>query len=210
MKRLRKILEPKKIRFFHVGEYGEQLERPHHHALLFNHDFEDKYLWSQQEGINTYRSDLLEKIWPYGFTTVGALTWETAAYCARYCTKKITGKEAEEHYKKTSIETGELIDLEPEYITMSLRPAIGRSWYETYKTDCYPSDFITHKGKKYTIPKYYDKLYQEENEAAFTDIKKRRIEKAWQHADDQTPNRLRARETCQTARAQLLQRKLEQ
>ncbi len=210
IRRLRKSEPNKTIRYFHVGEYGAELQRPHYHALIFNHDFnQDKYLWSQKEGINLYRSDKLEKLWPFGFSTVGDLTWETAAYCSRYCLKKITGKEAEEHYTKVSTETGELIRLEPEYITMSLKPAIGKSWYETYKTDCYPSDFITHRGKKYTIPKYYDKLYQEENEAAFTKIKERRIQKACTHMQDQTKQRLRDRETCQEARAQSLKRHLE-
>ena len=42
MKRLRWHNKEKKIRYFHVGEYGEQLSRPHYHALIFNHDFDDK------------------------------------------------------------------------------------------------------------------------------------------------------------------------
>ena len=44
MKRLRKKYGDG-IRFFHCGEYGEKTGRPHYHAILFNHDFDDKYYW---------------------------------------------------------------------------------------------------------------------------------------------------------------------
>ena len=30
------------IRYFQCGEYGDDLDRPHHHAILFNCEFEDK------------------------------------------------------------------------------------------------------------------------------------------------------------------------
>ena len=210
MKRLRWKHREKTIRFFHVGEYGSDLDRPHYHALLYNHDFDDKYLWNEKEGICTYRSDQLEELWPYGMSTVGELNWETAAYCSRYCVKKITGEKVEEHYRRIDTRTGEVINLEPEYITMSLRPAIGKSWYEKWKADCYPSDFITNNGKKLKLPRYYDKLYQEENEPAFARLKETRKAKALEHAEDQTPARLRTREACQTARAKLLQRNYEQ
>ena len=44
MKRLRKRFPNDNIRYYHCGEYGEQLNRPHHHACLFNFDFPDKKL----------------------------------------------------------------------------------------------------------------------------------------------------------------------
>ena len=39
MKRLRKKNPGKRIRYYQCGEYGEELKRPHYHALLFNHAF---------------------------------------------------------------------------------------------------------------------------------------------------------------------------
>lgn len=41
MYRLRDSL-PQKIRFFACGEYGDTTQRPHYHALIFNHSFPDK------------------------------------------------------------------------------------------------------------------------------------------------------------------------
>ena len=102
------------VRFFHCGEYGELLSRPHYHACLFGFDFSDKVLWSTRGGVRLYRSKVLEKLWTFGFSTIGDVTFESAAYVARYCTKKITGDEADKHYNGRS----------PEYVTMSRRPCI--------------------------------------------------------------------------------------
>ena len=86
------------IRYFHCGEYGSLLSRPHHHACLFNFDFPDKELWSTRSGVRLFRSESLERLWPFGFCTIGEVTWESAAYVARYVTKKVTGKDAASHY----------------------------------------------------------------------------------------------------------------
>lgn len=208
MKRLRFKYRPKTIRYFHCGEYGQSLRRPHYHALIFNHDFPDKTLWTTNNGIPTYTSDDLASLWPFGFSTVGRITWDSAAYCARYATKKITGKNADEHYW-TMLATDLEVQLEPEYATMSLKPAIGKTWFDAYQDDCYPSDFITQKGKKLRVPKYYDKLLAEHCELDLKHIKENRRRKAdaWRH--ECTPKRLAAREACAQAKLNSLNRSLE-
>ena len=208
MKRLRFHFRPKTIRYFACGEYGEQLSRPHYHALLFNHDFDDKELWSSRDDIKTYVSETLEKIWPFGFSTIGEVNWETAAYCARYTTKKRTGKGAATHYWR-QLSTDLEIEIQPEYAQMSLKPAIGKKWYQTYKDDCFPSDFITYQGKKRRIPKYYDKLLQEESPESIERLKIRRRAKARERDHETTPKRLRAREECAQAKINSLNRPLE-
>ena len=107
MKRVRKKYG-NGIKFFHCGEYGEKNKRPHYHALLFGHDFTDKQLWTQRSGVKLYISEELKKLWPYGFSTIGDVTFESAAYCARYVLKKVTGDAAAEHYTYTDPETGEV------------------------------------------------------------------------------------------------------
>lgn len=208
MKRLRSKLAPKKIRYFHCGEYGEKLKRPHYHALIFGHDWADKELWNDREGIQTFTSKALSKIWKWGFCTTGTLNWETAAYCCRYSLKKRTGKDANAHYVCKKYDDFE-IQMEPEYVTMSLKPAIGKAWYGKYKDDCYPSDFITHKGSKYRVPKYYDKLLEAESPGELAALKEKRKQQAWKWNQDNTPARLRTRETCARARLANLPRTLE-
>lgn len=148
MKRLRKRLGP--VRFFHCGEYGALNLRPHYHACLFGLEFEDKILHKidKKTKIPLYKSEILSELWPFGFSTIGDVTFESAAYCARYITKKITGPPAEAHYQNIDQETGEIHQLKPEYTTMSRRPGIGRAWFDKYKSDLYPDDFIILRGKK--------------------------------------------------------------
>ena len=119
------------------GEYGSQyddqgkqipgaLGRPHFHAILFGHDFKDRYYWKQSKsGFPIYRSQILDETWGNGYAYTQDFTIESAAYVARYVTKKITGDQSEEHYKKEvcDSDTGEIlrIPVKPEYTRMSLR-----------------------------------------------------------------------------------------
>lgn len=194
MKRLRKRFIPKnpyeknteqykehhekyQIRFFHCGEYGDHNGRPHYHALLFNFDFEDKELFKIDKGIRYYISQSLQELWPYGFCLIGDVTFESAAYVARYIMKKATGELAEYRYN-INTETGEYLPdsekLKPEYITMSRRPGIGKKWFDKYHSDVYPKDFITINGKKVKPPKYYDKLYENKEPLDMDNIKEQR------------------------------------
>ncbi len=143
MKRLRKKFQGRRIRYYQCGEYGDQLDRPHYHACLFNFEFSDKELFKESNGSFLFVSKVLDKLWPYGFSTIGELTFESAAYCARYVTKKVTGVRAHDHYLRWD-DDGLAFWLAPEYNTMSRRPGIGRDWYEKYKTDVFPSDEIPY------------------------------------------------------------------
>nr|QJB19812.1 MAG: replication initiator protein [Microvirus sp.] len=209
MKRLRFKFRDVRIRFFHCGEYGSQLSRPHHHAALFGFDFPDKVLWSVRDGIKLFRSAILEELWPYGFSTVGGLSYESAAYIARYCTKKVNGEKSRLHYCTVDDETGEMTELEPEYITMSRRPGIARDWIEEHIDDVYPKDFVTHKGRKYRPPKYYDKIYDVKYPDSFLKIKKIRLTNMRQSADNNTYERLAVRERVQKAKFKSLKREYE-
>ncbi|AXL14765.1 replication initiator protein [Microviridae sp.] len=208
MKRLRKQNEHK-IRYYQCGEYGEQFGRPHYHACLFNHDFKDFEPYQENEqGDIVFTSEALSNTWGKGFTTVAPLTYETAAYTARYILKKILGDRAGEHYLKTNPITGEVHEVEPEYNTMSRRPGIGIEWYEKHKTDCHPSDFITHKGKKYPIPIYYDTLLKRSSPEDLERIKDLRKQKLGKHKKDLTPERLAVREKVKKAQINQLNRTL--
>nr|UXQ88143.1 MAG: replication initiation protein [Microvirus sp.] len=208
MKRLRSHYYPQTIRYFMCAEYGENFDRPHFHACLFGLDFLDKEPIKESEGLILYNSPQLDSIWGKGYTSIGALTFETAAYTARYITKKITGKGAPDHYTTTCEHTGALIHLTPEFARMSLRPAVGKQWLQHYLTDLYPSDFAIHKGKQIKIPRYYDKI-MELNGYDIETIKRKRKLKARKHLKDNTPERLAVREKCHTLKSTQLTRNYE-
>ena len=178
------------------AEYGENFSRPHFHACLFGLDFKDKSPIKETEGLILYNSPLLDKIWGKGYTSVGDVTFESAAYVARYITKKITGEQAHDHYQTTCPHTGNLITLEPEFTTMSLKPGIGKDWYKKYKSDCYPSDNAIINHRRVALPRYYDKLYELEGED-IEEIKRKRKKNAAKTAKDRTPERLETREKSQ-------------
>lgn len=175
MKRLRRNLEydfgdsAPKLRFFSCGEYGSKHLRPHFHVLLFGFDFSDDRQPFQRtkHGNILYISNRLSKLWPFGFHTIGELTFESCAYTARYVMKKQTGKGATEYYENLGIE--------PEFTLMSRRPGIGAPWFEKFHADVYSNDFLVIRdGIKMMPPKYFDDLLERSNSNLFADIKERR------------------------------------
>jgi len=200
MKRLRQKFKDRKIRTFYCGEYGDNLGRPHYHACLFNLDFADKELWSVNNGCRYYVSQSLNDVWPYGHCVVGDLTFDSAAYVARYCTKKVTGTKAEDYYK------GKL----PEFCQASLKPGIGSGWLDKYgSSDVFPLDEVVVRGVKCKPPRYYDKRLERDDPKAFELVKIARSERADVRADDNSYKRLLVKERCQQARFKKLIRTIE-
>lgn len=208
MKRLRKRFG-KDIKFYHCGEYGEQYERPHHHACIFNFDFPDKVLLRDMDGVKLYISEELSKLWTFGYHTIGDVTFDSAAYVARYVTKKITGDMATEAYCDIDYTTGEILNERlPEYSSMSRRPGIGAEWYEKYKTSIYNFDRVIVKEHEVKPPKYYDRLFELENPSEFSSVKIDRKKKAAKSKDN-TISRLLQREKVLKAKMKQKQRSFE-
>lgn len=158
MKRLRKFA---KVRYFHCGEYGDDLARPHYHALIFGYEFPDKKTARQgKSGEPQWSSEILNKTWGLGDCLIGKLNFESAAYVARYCTKKINGPQAKTHYKGK----------QPEYVTMSLKPGIGARWADKFMHDTYKDDTVIMRGKEAKPPRYYDKRFAMLDPAQFQTI----------------------------------------
>lgn len=200
MKRLRQRFDDRRIRVYGCGEYGDKLSRPHYHLCLFNLDFDDKVKWSKRNGFWYFNSDVLSSLWPYGHSVVTGFSFETAAYVARYCTKKITGVLSEEHYR------GRL----PEFSVYSNRPGIGRPWLDRFgSSDVYPLDECVVRGAKCKVPRYYDKVRESLDPEGFKAVKAARKVRALDKADDNTYDRLLTKEKCLNARMRLLVRNLE-
>lgn len=152
-----------KLRYYACGEYGEKFQRPHYHLIVFGYDFPDKVRANRIKGNTYYNSKILEKLWPYGHSSIGEANFATASYVARYVTKKIYGDKSKDHYERINEETGEVVHLTPEFTTMSLKPGIGAPWFEKYYEDCFPSDECVIEGKKFRVPEYYFTLLERFN-----------------------------------------------
>jgi hypothetical protein len=216
MKRLRKKFGSG-IRFFHCGEYGDQFSRPHYHALIFNFDFPDKQPFKKNhDGTILYTSQLLADLWSYGHVLIGAVTFESAAYVARYVTKKITGKAAKAvdddgllPYEQLDPLTGEVLSLRPEYVTMSRRPGIGKPWLDKWQSDVYPNDYVVVNGKPTKPPKFFDSQYEVSYPSDFARIKGARLRAAEARIGDLTQDRLDAGEKIKSQQIQQLKRSFE-
>lgn len=158
---------------------------------MFGINFDDVQLFKEDEGLCTYSSPSLEKLWPYGFSTVAELNYHTAAYTARYCLKKITGYQANDHYLRCD-EYGVAYWLEPEYTTMSLKPGIGKNWYEKYKDDVFPSDEtpVPGYGVVNKVPRYYETILASQDPDTHQLVKQVRQEFIKVHGHDFAPERL--------------------
>ena len=206
MKRLRKSISPKRVRFFHCGEYGETNQRPHYHALLFGYAPNDREVHSERDGVVLYTSTKLAALWGKGFVTIGEVTFESAAYVARYTMKKLNG----ERYFAPLIDfsTGEIFELENVYATMSRNPGIGNSWFKDFKSDVFPDDFVVLNGRRYRPPRYYGKLLEATHSEEYEEMKQRRQQVAKERAEDNTTERLVVREEVQHAKVNKLVRTL--
>ena len=100
LKRLRDKLPSGSLRYFLVGEYVDQTQRPHYHAALF--------------GIGPSYSGLIQDTWGFGHTMLGDLTPASSRYVAGYVTKKMTSKD-----------DIRLNGRHPEFARMSRMPGIG-------------------------------------------------------------------------------------
>lgn len=152
------------IRFFAAGEYGALNLRPHYHALLFNHDFADKLPYKETDaGSMIYVSDSLQKLWPDGFSSVGAVSLHSASYVARYNLKKV-------------LNPVPLPDsLSKEFVNMSRRPGIGKSWFDKFKGDVFPSDeVILSTGTRMSPPRYYDNLLDKVDPVLYSSVRLKR------------------------------------
>lgn len=199
------------IRYYMCGEYGDKYARPHFHALLFNHDFADKTLFRVNNGEKLYRSESLEKLWPYGYASIGNVTFKSAAYVARYIIKKANGSLAQAKYTDWCPDTGLILnERTPEYNQPSRNGGIGKRWLEKYKDDVYPNDYIiTPDGRKVTPPKFYDTIYEAQFPLDMEEIKDKRLIKAEKHIDNNTPERLQVREQVANAKLSQLIRPLD-
>lgn len=192
------------VRFYMCGEYGELNSRPHFHACLFGYDFPDKVVYNK----TLFTSPLLDSIWGKGMATIGEVNFETAAYCARYIMKKVNGDLAESHYRVIDDATGEVINREPEFCHMSLKPGIGRGWLDKFASDVYPHGLVVSNSVEVRPPSYYDKWFKANYPDEFAAMALSRVQYAQLEPNEGSFERLAVREAVTAARVSRLKRSL--
>lgn len=233
------------IRYFYCAEYGETCffcnksknmcscgsyhpwrGRPHYHMCVFNHDFDDKRFYKQINGKNHYNSESLDALWTdpktginMGYATISDLTYDSAAYTARYTTKKITGDMLKHNDPVTGIKyyervapSGEIISLEPEFCSMSRGSStiktggIGKGWLDSFSKEVLDNDTVYFKDMQSKPPSYYDKVNLRTHPDVIELLKEKRIDRA-RKSPDNTPERLNARHYIAQQKAKTLHRK---
>ena len=207
VKRLRRNLDyhnGDKIRHYSCGEYGSQTHRPHYHLIVFGLQLDDLVeLKRSSLGFPYYTSEKIRKLWPYGNHLICNMTFETAAYVARYCTKKLNG-DFEDFYK--------IFNIEPEFSHMSKRPGIARQYFEEHKDEIYQYDELFLRmdkgGSRNKPPGYFDHLYDIENHEKMHEIKESRKKVAEMMEKLRQANTTLSPEEQRVMRKQLMEKRL--
>lgn len=112
------------LRYYLVGEYGDDTKRPHYHVALFGYPTclrgRTKHPKKNQPMSCCIHCDFLYKTWGHGGVDVGDLTLHSAQYICGYVTKKMTAKG-----------DPRLDNKHPEFARMSRRPGIGATAMQT-------------------------------------------------------------------------------
>lgn len=134
MKRLRKAIEPVKVRYFMCGEYGEKFGRPHYHLILFN--------------MPLAMLTKIEGLWGLGFVKFGNVEIASIHYVTKYV-------------MKPKVDYG---GREPPFVTMSRRPGLGSRYLVTHGDwhKKFNRNFSMINGQVSRLPRFYkEKLFSQ-------------------------------------------------
>lgn len=212
MKRFRKKFGDD-IRFMLCGEYGEKFHRPHYHIIFFNFDFPDRKYWTSRHGQIYYRSEMLEEVWRNacsssgnGYSVIGDVSFESAAYVSRYITKKFKSKDEEavkKYYKGR----------DPEFLNMSRMPGLGYDFIvKNYKQILGNGYVVLPNGHKAPVPNYYSNIVKDIDPAVYQKFKLDRFKYMidnYEQIDDVAQQRQKALEELQNLKLDTLIRSYE-
>jgi hypothetical protein len=153
LKRLRKDME---LKYFYVGELGEETKRPHYHMIIFGEIPKDleECINTTKKGHKQYKSKKIEEKWQNGIVRISKMELPLIGYICKYMLKNCSKKE---------------------FISgWSRKPPIGIN-PETIEKD------IQKRQRTKALKKYYKKRFGEipknENEEEEQKIKIENIEK---------------------------------
>jgi hypothetical protein len=166
------------IKYYAVGEYGEQFGRPHYHIMIFNLEGSKKV--GKVNGYDAYKNKDVEKAWSIkgqqrGRIHIGDGTGNSSAYCAKYIDKNCDIGKAPNDIRVPSYSVMSK-GLGSNYIVDRTIKRKSNLTGKVYKKDVlknaisnYHKDDLTRtmvstgNGHKVAIPRYYkEKLFTEE------------------------------------------------
>ena len=162
LKRLRKAIHPRKIRYFACGEYGDTTQRPHYHLIVYG------------LGLDEIDKDHVKMAWPYADWRVyeieknafGMVEPESIQYVAKYVNKQLNGQMEDAIYTQTGrINPFRLVSL-----------GLGREYCDTHIDQIKQLGFVTKNGIKQSIPRYYMKRHRIDVEKTIERAKERDME----------------------------------
>lgn len=150
VKRLRKRCSAERLRYYLVGEYGTDDDRPHYHILLF--------------GMLPEKLRQVELAWTFGHVHYGELNDASIHYTTKYVINR----------------HGDFGGREPPFCFMSRRPGIGERYVETHgswhRDGLYPFAWVN--GVVQRLPRYYsDKIFNEGEKMAIAHVRLHEREK---------------------------------
>lgn len=161
LKRYRKAIYPRKIRFFGCGEYGSKGGRPHYHIIIFGHCPDDcVYFYKDKKKTELYRSSFISDLWARGYITVcPKVEMNVIPYVCKYLQKfNEVSPQLYEYYNNPDKYPDEYLYIkmhwQPPFITMSRRPGIGEQALNSSMID-WNTDKLYVNGKYIRIPRYY-------------------------------------------------------
>ena len=131
------------LRICYCGEYGSITKRPHYHMLILNINIQNQKRWNK---VLTTSQDI-DKIWGKGNVLIGKVTFQSAAYVARYQVKSV------------GFDDGS-------FFVTPRRPGLGYDYYAK-NGQIFGNGKIYmagNKGNQFSIPKYFKRKLREEDE----------------------------------------------
>lgn len=129
LKRLRKVISPRKVKYYICGEYGDQYGRPHYHAIMY--------------GLGVGDSDVVCDTWYHGMVHVGSVTRDSIRYVAQYIDTVYGGDMADVVYADRVVP----------WAVMS--KGLGRKHALSQRDQYVEYGYLTDRGVKHGLPRYY-------------------------------------------------------
>ena len=141
IKRIRKEIYPKKIKYYMCGEYGPQTQRPHYHGILYGLDFlNDIDIITNNWKMSDWNEDRIRE-------SIKPVVYDSCAYVAEYVIKKINDRNDEEYAP---------MGREKPFRIQS--NGIGKR-FALEEKDRIVSNKLTSRGVPKTVPRYYLKVH---------------------------------------------------